>query len=91
MRRSAQLGLGWHRSSGMQTKPDLQTVAMCLSKLEAQIGEQRLLVDVLRELGDATEADKAAMRLAFLEESYGAVVLYRDLLEEELDRKRCVH
>ncbi|WP_395710189.1 hypothetical protein [Reyranella sp.] len=75
----------------MQPKPDLQTVVMCLSKLEVQIGEQKLLVEVLRELGDATEADKAASRLAYLEESYGAVVLYRDLLQEELNKKRRVH
>lgn len=75
----------------MQPKPDLQTVAMCLSKLEVQIGEQKLLVDVLRELGDEAEADKAASRLAYLEESYGAVVLYRDLLQEELNNKRCIH
>ena len=75
----------------MQTKPDLQTVALRLSELEVQIGEQKLLVDVLRELGDEAEADKAASRLANLEESYGAVVLYRDLLQEELNKKRCVH
>ena len=75
----------------MQPKPDLQTVAMTLSKLEVQIGEQKLLVDVLRELGDEAEADKAAARLAHLEESYGAVVLYRDLLQEELSNKRCIH
>ncbi len=75
----------------MREKPDLQTVAMYLSKLEVQIGEQKLLVDVLRELGDEAEADKAASRLAYLEESYGAVVLYRDLLQEELNNKRCIH
>ena len=75
----------------MQPKPNLKTVVMCLSKLEVQIGEQKLLVEVLRELGDATEADKAASRLAYLEESYGAVVLYRDLLQEELNKKRRVH
>lgn len=75
----------------MQTKPDLQTVAMRLSELEVQIGEQKLLVDVLRELGDEAEADKAASRLVSLEESYGAVVLYRDLLQEELSKKRCIH
>jgi hypothetical protein len=75
----------------MPTKPDLETVSMTLSKLEVQIGEQKLLVDVLRELGDEPEADKAASRLAYLEESYGAVVLYRDLLQEELNKKRCVH
>lgn len=75
----------------MQPKPDLQAVALRLSQLEVQIGEQKLLVDVLRELGDEAEADKAASRLAYLEESYGAVVLYRDLLEEEQNKKRCVH
>jgi hypothetical protein len=75
----------------MPMKPDLQTVSMRLSQLEVQIGEQKLLVDVLRELGDEAEADKAASRLAYLEESYGAVVLYRDLLQEELSKKRCVH
>ena len=75
----------------MQPKPDLQTVAMCPSKLEVQIGEQKLLVDVLRELGDEAEADKAASRLTYLEESYGAVVLYRYLLQEELNNKRCIH
>ncbi len=75
----------------MDPKPDLQAVALYLSRLEAQIGEQKLLVDVLLELGDASEADKAASRLTYLEESYGAVVLYRDLLEEELNRKKCVH
>jgi hypothetical protein len=75
----------------MRPKPDLQTVAMCLAKLETQIGEQKLLVEVLRELGDEPEADKAASRLAYLEESYGAVVLYRDLLQEELSKNRCLH
>lgn len=75
----------------MPPKPDLQAVMLTLAKLEAQIGEQRLLVDVLRELGDATEADKAASRLVCLEESRGAVVLYRDLLQEELNKKRYVH
>ena len=75
----------------MPTKPDLQSVMLTIAKLETQIGEQRLLVDVLRELGDATEADKAASRLVYLEESHGAVVLYRDLLQEELNKKRCVH
>ncbi len=75
----------------MRTKPDLQSVMLCLAKLETEIGEQRLLVDVLRELGDASEADKAASRLAYLEESYGAVILYRDLLQEELNNKRRVH
>lgn len=74
----------------MCTKPDLQTVVTCLAELEVRIGEQRLLVDVLRELGDSAEADKAAVRLEHLEESHGAVVLYRDLLQEELSRKRCV-
>jgi hypothetical protein len=75
----------------MHTKPDLQTVALRLSELETQIGEQRLLVDVLRELGDAMEAEKAASRLVSLEESYGAVILYRDLLQEELKGQKCVH
>jgi len=75
----------------MYTKPDLEAVMSCLAKLETQIGEQRLLVDVLRELGDAAEAEKAESQLAHLEESYGAVVLYRELLEEELNKNRCVH
>lgn len=67
----------------MAPKPDLQAVALHVDRLAAQIGEQKLLVAVLLELGDAAEADKAASRLGHLEESYGAVVLYRALLEEE--------
>lgn len=66
-------------------------MALYIAQLEAQIGEQKLLIDVLLELGDAAEADKAAARLSHLEESYGAVILYRDLLEEELNKKKCAH
>ena len=75
----------------MRGKPDLQTVMLCLSKLEAQIADQRRLVDVLRDLGDVPEADKAALRLASLEESFDAVFLYRKLLEEELGRQGRMH
>lgn len=65
-------------------------MVLYIAQLESQIGEQKLLVDVLLELGDAAEAGKAAARLGDLEESYGAVILYRDLLEEEL-KKKCIH
>jgi hypothetical protein len=75
----------------MASRPDLDALALYIAQLEAQIGEQKLLVDVLLELGDAAEAGKAAARLGHLEESYGAVILYRDLLQEELNKKTCIH
>lgn len=75
----------------MRGKPDLQAVLTCLSRLEGQIADQRRLVDVLRQLGDVPEAEKAALRLTSLEESFDAVFLYRKLLEEEMSRQKRSH
>jgi hypothetical protein len=75
----------------MRTKPEIHTVELYLSSLQAQISEQKRLVGKLRRSGELAESDKAACRLADLEDSYESLFVYRDLLREDLNEKSHRH